>query len=66
MDIYQPIREILLLMAESEPTNNNLDKQCGIISSCYPPNELYPDGYTIKYPFTIKPKDAERYVSYER
>ena len=61
MDIYEPIREILMLMAEAEPTNNKLDKQCGIISSCYPPTELYPDGYKVEYQFPIKPNEVKFY-----
>ena len=46
-----------------EEKKNNLEEKCGIISSCYPPNEMYPDGIQIKYPFPIKPKDANRYYS---
>ena len=61
MDIYEPIRAFLLYMSSEEKPKDNLEKSCGIISSCYPPTELYPDGLRIEYPFAIKPKDAERY-----
>ena len=61
MDIFEPIREMLMAMSKEEQPKNNLEKSCGIISSSYPPNELYPDGYRIEYPFVINPKDAERY-----
>ena len=60
MDIYEPIREVLMLMAKAEPTNN-LDKQCGIISSYYPPTDLNPNGLRVEYQFPIKPNDLKFY-----
>lgn len=66
MDIYEPIRQWLYAAVRNTEVQEKLEDKCGIISSSYPPTELYPDGYTIKYPFPIKPKDAERYVSYDR
>lgn len=64
MDIFEPIREALMIMAKAESTEQNkLEKSCGIISSCYPPSELYPNGNKIEYPFPINPKDADRYCT---
>jgi hypothetical protein len=62
MDIYEPIREVLMLMAKEEPTNK-LDKQCGIISTYYPPSELYPNGHKVEYQFPIKPNDLKFYAN---
>lgn len=63
MDIFEPIREILMAMTkeESKPEDVKLEYKCGIRSSYYPPNELYPDGYRIEYPFAMNPKDAINY-----
>jgi hypothetical protein len=62
MDIFEPIREILMAMTKEEKQpSNNLEHRCGIISSCYPPNELYPQGHRVEYPFAINPNDIERY-----
>lgn len=57
MDIYEPIRDFLLFMSNDDKPTDQLDKACGIISSCYPPTELYPDGVRVDYQFPIKPKD---------
>ena len=62
MDIFEPIRQMLLNMIEADKPTNDLKKQCGIKSSCYPPSEFYPDGNRIEYPFPINPKDTERYA----
>lgn len=62
MDIFEPIREMLLNMIAEETSTNDLQKKCGIISTCYPPSELYPNGNRIEYPFPINPKDTERYA----
>jgi hypothetical protein len=64
MDIFEPIREALMIMAKAESTEQNkLEKSCGIKSTCYPPSEIYPDGLRIEYPFPINPKDADRYCT---
>lgn len=57
MDIYEPIRDFLLFMSNEEKPTDKLDKSCGIISSCYPPTEMYPEGQKVEYKFPIKPKD---------
>jgi hypothetical protein len=62
MDIFEPIREALMIMAKAESTEQNkLEKSCGIISSCYPPSELYPNGNRIEYQFPIKPNEVKFY-----
>ena len=53
MDIYEPIREFLLLLIKEEKMEYN----CGIKSSCYPPSELYPDGHKVEYKFPMNPKN---------
>lgn len=57
MDVYEPIREFLLFMSSEHKPDDKLDKACGIISSCYPPTDLHPDGVRVEYQFPIKPKD---------
>lgn len=61
MDIYEPIRELLLFMCKEQQTTDNLEKQCGIKSTCYPPSQMYPDGHKIEYPFAMTPNDLKFY-----
>ena len=61
MDIYEPIRELLLFMCKEDQPTETLDKQCGIKSTCYPPSQMYPEGHKIDYPFPIKPNDINFY-----
>lgn len=57
MDIYEPIRELLLLLCKEDKPLEKMEYNCGIRSSCYPPSEIYPDGHKVEYNFPIKPKD---------
>ena len=49
-------------MAKEEQPAQSLENKCGIISSCYPPTEMYPDGLRVEYPFAVSPKDTDRYI----
>ena len=62
MDIFEPIREMLYAMSKAEiEEKNSLEKSCGIISTCYPPSEMYPKGLKVEYQFPIKPNDVKFY-----
>jgi hypothetical protein len=63
MNIFEPIKEVIIPIIESEKRNNNLEKSCGIISSCYPPSEIYPDGHKVEYQFPIKPNEVKFYIN---
>jgi hypothetical protein len=65
MDNLTIIREFLykyIKFIQEEEREIKLEDSCGIISSSFPPNELYPDGYKITYPFAIKPKEVSRFI----
>lgn len=57
MDIYEPIREFLVLLIKEEQPTEKMEYNCGIKSSCYPPSELYPDGHKVEYKFPMNPKN---------
>ena len=63
MDIYEPIRDFLLFMSSEPEQTESLESKCGIISSCYPPTDLHPDGVRVEYAFPIKPKDINFFTN---
>ena len=61
MDVLTIIKSMLIFVSKSDINTNNLEGECGIRSTCYPPSEMYPHGNRIEYKFPIKPTDVKFY-----
>lgn len=64
-DTINTFKEIKFTLKESNIMASELEKKCGIISSHYPPSDLYPKGHKIEYAFPIDPKRAKDFVNFD-
>jgi hypothetical protein len=65
IDTINTFKEISVMFKESNIMASELEKKCGIISSHYPPSDIYPEGHKIEYAFPIDPKRARKFVNFD-